>query len=200
MNRAGLTLLEVLVALAIFLVSLIGIGQLITMGADRARDVQQQAESTRLCQSKLAEVVAGVVPVSSSQSSTPFDEDPNWEWSMDSEQGSVTGLYSITVHVSRSRRDGSRVETALSQMVLDPSLRGSVGNVAASPSSASTSSSSGSSSSSSVPSSTITPPAVGGKSGSAGAPAGSSPSAAGGTSGSAGAASGSSAGASKGGK
>src|SRR5258708_7570128 len=63
-GRRGLTLLEVLVALGIFLMAFATIGRLITISADRALDVQQLAQASQLCQAKLAEVAAGVVPLS----------------------------------------------------------------------------------------------------------------------------------------
>jgi len=128
-QRTGLSLLEVLVAMTIFLSSLIGISQLVTLASERAMDVQQQGEATRLCQSKLAEIVAGAVPLSS-QSDVPFDEDDAYHWSLDAEQANVAGLWTVQVTVSRSRPDGSKVEVVLSQMVLDPGLRGSTADTA----------------------------------------------------------------------
>jgi hypothetical protein len=126
----------VLVALAIFLISLIGIGRLITFAADRARDVEQQALAIQMCESKLAEAAAGVLTLGAAQPSTPFDEDPSWEWSMECDQAAnLPGLWNVTIHVIRARPDGSKVDVALSQMILDPSVRGAL------PSTSSTSSS-----------------------------------------------------------
>jgi general secretion pathway protein I len=122
--RPGLSLLEVLVALAIFLFSLIVIGKLITLGGDLALDVQHRNHAAQLCQSKLAEVVAGAVPLSA-QSEVPFDEDPEWIWTMTADQGSVSGVWNVTVKVSRKQSPSGTFETSVSQMVLDPSLRGS---------------------------------------------------------------------------
>jgi hypothetical protein len=112
------------VALAIFLFALVAIGRLVTVGGDRAVDVQLQSRATQLCQSKLAEVIAGVVPLSA-QAEVPFDEDPDWQWSLDVSQGSVTGLWTVTVRVSREGAGGSKVQASLSQMIVDPSIRGS---------------------------------------------------------------------------
>jgi general secretion pathway protein I len=123
-GRSGLTVLEVLFALSIFLISLIGIGRLISLGADGALTVQDQSRAAQLCQSKLAEVVAGAVPLSG-QSDVPFDEDPSWFWSLDAAQGDIAGLWKLTVRVSRQRPDGTRIESTIDRMLLDPSLRGS---------------------------------------------------------------------------
>lgn len=123
-RRQGLSLLEVLVAMAIFLFALIVIGRLVTIGADRAVDVQFQSEAVLHCQSKMAEVVAGAVPLTS-QAEVPLDEDPDWLWSMDCEQATVAGLWNVTVRVHRLRPGAEQVESTASRMILDPSLRGS---------------------------------------------------------------------------
>jgi Tfp pilus assembly protein PilV len=134
----GFSLLEVLMALAILLFALIGIGRLLTLSGERAMKVQQQGRAAQLCQAKLAEVAAGVVSLSSQ--SGAFDEDPDWQWTVDAESdSSISGLWRVKVTVSRNQADGSRVESSLNQMVLDPSLRGSTTDT---PSAASTASSS----------------------------------------------------------
>jgi general secretion pathway protein I len=122
--RPGMTLLEVLVALGIFLMALVAIIRLVTFGGDQALEVQQQSQAAQLCQSKMAEVIAGVVPLTG-QSDVPFDEDSSWLWSLDATQGDIAGLWILTVRVSRQRSDGSRIECSLDRMLLDPSLRGS---------------------------------------------------------------------------
>src|SRR2546428_1079685 len=108
-KRRGLTLLEVLIALGIFLMSFAAICTMITMSGDRALDVQQQGQATQLAQAKLAEVAAGVVPLSG-QNDVPFDEDPNFLWSLDAVQSDIAGLWKVTVRVTLQRSDGSRVE------------------------------------------------------------------------------------------
>lgn len=128
-RRPGLSLLEVLVALSIFLFSLIAIGQLITLSGEIARDVQQQGLAAQMAQSKMAEVNAGAIALSSVNDS-PFDDDPDWQWSMDVTADSTPGLNRVEVRVFRSRSDGSRVESKLSQIVLDPSIRGSATDAA----------------------------------------------------------------------
>ena len=126
--RPGLSLLEVLVALGIFLFALVALGQLVNLGSDRAVEVRQQQRALQRCQSKMAEVIAGAVSLSSSSSDVPFDDDPDWRWSMtDNQSTSVTGLWSVTVTVNHQRSDGTQIQCSLSQMVLDPSLRGGTG-------------------------------------------------------------------------
>ena len=157
-GRTGFSLLEVLVALAIFLFGLVAIGQLITLGSDRALEVQFQTQAVQLCQAKMAEVVAGAVPLSS-QADAKFDEDPDWSWSLEAEQDSNSSLlWNVKVTVTHPRPDGSKMEASLSQMVLDPSQRGSATDAAlASNSSANSQDNSSSSSSGSTAASSPTP-------------------------------------------
>lgn len=122
--REGMSLLEVLIALAIFLMSLIVLGRLVIMAGERARDVQDLARATQLCQSQLAQVIAGAVPLNG-QSGAPLDDDPDWTWSLDCSPDDIPNLWSVTVRVSRERPDGEKIECVLSQKVLDPSMRGS---------------------------------------------------------------------------
>jgi hypothetical protein len=120
-----LTLLEAVLALAIFLFSLAAIGRLVTIGSDRARDIQ--GREGQLCQSKLAEVVAGVLSVQGGTQEGEFDEAPGWHWTVECQaNGTVPGLYNVKVTVTNSHSDGSKAEAVLTQMVLDPSLRGSL--------------------------------------------------------------------------
>jgi general secretion pathway protein I len=161
--RKGLSLLEVIVALSIFLFAIVAIARLVNLGSDLALDVEQRSRATQLCQSKLSEVISGAVTLTS-QSDTPFDEDPSWTWSLDCEQASVAGLWNVTVKASHQGSDGNKVVMcALSQMVLDPSIRGTSYDAVTSANTASntandqSSSSSSSSSSSTSPSSSPTP-------------------------------------------
>ena len=132
-SRPGLTLLEVIVALAIFLVALIGIGQLITMASDRAVETQQQGHAVQLCQTQLAKVAAGITPLQS-QSDVPCEEDSEWNCTVNCEQdSSIQGLWRVQVQVSRQRADGTRIEASMSQFVLDPSIRGSTADSTPSP-------------------------------------------------------------------
>lgn len=123
--RPALTLLEVVIALAVFLLAMTVFSQMLLRNGEIARDLQRQNLATRLCQSKLAEVVAGVVPLSS-QSDAAFEEEPDYSWSLTADNGSVTGLWNVTVSVTRQQTDsGNPVQCSLSQMVLDPSIIGS---------------------------------------------------------------------------
>jgi len=53
-RRRGLTLMEVIVSLAIFLLAFVGLHMLVNMSGERALDVQEQSEAAHRCQSKMA--------------------------------------------------------------------------------------------------------------------------------------------------
>jgi hypothetical protein len=110
--------------MAIFLMAVVVIGQLVTMGGERALDVEQQSEATRLAQSKLSELLCGALPLSS-QSDQAFDESPDYRYSIDCSQNNISNLWNVSVTVTRERSDGTKVQSTLSQMMLDPSVRGS---------------------------------------------------------------------------
>jgi type II secretory pathway pseudopilin PulG len=139
-SRPGLTLLEVIVSTAIFLMALVAIARLTMMGSALARDAQTQTDALQLAQAKMAEVVSGVTPLNAQSdtaldpSQTPSGQD-GWTWSMDcNANGSITNasgqtmVWTVRITVRRPRPDGSVAQVMLSQMVLDPAVRGSTQN------------------------------------------------------------------------
>src|SRR3954447_23656743 len=109
--RGGMTLLEVLLALAIFLFSLIAISALFTTATNQAVEIQYRSRATRLAQSKMAEYVAGVRSLTTAGQGN-FDEEPEWAWQADIEQdGAAQNLYRVTITVSRDTPDKQHIET-----------------------------------------------------------------------------------------
>lgn len=120
--RHGITLLEVLVSLAIFLLSLGAISTLVGMGSEAALDATVQNTGARLAQSKMAEVEAGLVSPASGGSGT-CDDEPGWSWSVESGSSPAPNLYPVTVRVWKVIR-GERREVVLNQMVYDAEQMG----------------------------------------------------------------------------
>jgi general secretion pathway protein I len=151
-----MTLVEVLIALAIFLLAMVVFGDMMVQNGQIALNIQRQNLATRLCRSKLQEVAAGVVPLTG-QDDTPFDEEPDYSWSLQAQNGAVDGLWNVTVHVTRRQTDGGEaIQCTLMQMMLDPSIEGSTQDAVPVTVSDPTASSGSSSSSSSTPASTST--------------------------------------------
>ena len=126
-SRRGLTLLEVVVAMAIFMISVLAIYQLLTFGRDRALDVQMQTRTSLRCQSKLAEVIVGEVPLQSTGGYSGFDDekDKDLQWLLTIDELGFDGARQIKVSVKAELPSGRTFETHLAQIILDPEIRGS---------------------------------------------------------------------------
>jgi hypothetical protein len=117
-----MSLIEVLLSLAILLMSLVAIGQLVDIGSELGMDARLHVRGNRMAQAKMAEVEAGVVSLTGSTSGT-FDDDPDWSWSVESASPGPANLYLVTVKVSRDVR-GKTFEVSLSQHLMDPTKMG----------------------------------------------------------------------------
>lgn len=125
-RRSGLTLIEVLLALAIFLMALIAIAALVDMGTEREVQSQFRIRASRLAQAKMGEVVSGSLGALSTLSSDAgsFDNDTDWNWSMSATPQGVPNLYIVQVTVSRDFK-GQQFQFVLTQMAMDPYMMGS---------------------------------------------------------------------------
>ena len=125
-GRSALTLLEVVVAMAIFLISVIAILQLVLMGGERAMDVRLQTRTSMRCQSKIAEVTIGAQALSDTgYANFEADADKDLQWRMEAKQvPDVAGLWVVNVWVKADLPTGKTVESSVSQMVVDPMIRG----------------------------------------------------------------------------
>lgn len=123
-SRKGMSLVEVLLAMAIFLMCLTVIGQLVDFAGDTSLRSQYQNTGTRLAISKLAEVEAGVIGVSSGGSGDfSLDGDTGWSWEVTSSPTEITNLYAVTVTISRTFR-GQPFSIVMTQSMMDPMMMG----------------------------------------------------------------------------
>ena len=126
--RAGLSLIEVLLALTIFLLALVVLARLVDMGTERELEARFQTIGARLASTKLAEVESGFESMTSTDGTFEGD-DSAWTWTMSAEAQAAPDLYLVTVTVSRDLK-GRQFSLALSQMVLDPVVFGGAGEAA----------------------------------------------------------------------
>lgn len=118
----GISLLEVVIALAIFLAATTVIGQLISTGSQAAIGAQLKAEAARRCETVMSEAIAGVVPLEST-GDMAFEDDPYWTWSLTVSDAPVTDLVQIEARVTRQTRAGQPPATmSLIRWVRDPAL------------------------------------------------------------------------------
>jgi type II secretory pathway pseudopilin PulG len=120
--RHGVSLIEVLLATAIFLLSIAAIGILARAGTDHAVDASRTNLCSQFARAKMAELEAGVgeVTIAAGGSGT-FEDRPNYQWEVISVPSSVPNAYDVTVRVWIET--GVRpTEVSLSQILLDPAL------------------------------------------------------------------------------
>jgi type II secretion system protein I len=133
-KRSGLSLLEVLTALAIFMLSVVVISQMVDSASRTAFRAQKQTKAALLAESKMAELAWGIEPLESTGQQDYADPEPGWSysvtvtpenWSNTEVDGqSLSGL--STVHVTvvwTNPRGTDAIEYTLSRMLLDPRLR-----------------------------------------------------------------------------
>jgi general secretion pathway protein I len=140
-RRSGLSLLEVLIALAIFLLSITALWHLVSMATVNAERAHHMAQASRIAQSKLHLAMAGKYSPLSDQEEMPADDDDpgleddgelhGYTWSLqyltendDSEHPFAMNLGKVVITVSHPLSSGETIQVVLSQMVIDPNNLG----------------------------------------------------------------------------
>lgn len=116
----GLSLLEVILAIAILGTAMAVIGQLMNLGYRSAVEARLRTDAGLLCDTKMAELVAGVLEVKSS-SGQAIAEAPGWVYSIDIQSGSQLGLLAATVTVSQdSNQSADPISMSIVRFLPDP--------------------------------------------------------------------------------
>jgi len=124
--RPGFTLLEVLLALAILTVAFAVLGELARLGMRNARIARDKTQAELLCQSKMAEIAAGVTlpdPVQGVPLESVGDvAGPGWLYSVDIGATEQDGLMAVRVTVAQDLPpEGRPVQFSLVRWMLDAS-------------------------------------------------------------------------------
>ncbi len=102
-RRSGLTLMEVMLAIAIFGLALVAIGELIRIGSVSAAAARDLTEGQRLCNNVMAEVGAGIIPPESA-SETPIEGSEDWLYTIESAPlEEQEGMLRISVTVEQDK-------------------------------------------------------------------------------------------------
>lgn len=143
-RRRGFTLLEVLLALAILVGSLATIGVLVDQGLKNAHRTAAISKAQLYCESKLAEISAGVV-LPAPISGAPLDIDPEWTYSVAVTPDAIDpALLSVRVTVAELVAPPLRpVEFSLVRWVTDSSAASTETNSTTSSTSSGSSTSAG---------------------------------------------------------
>lgn len=119
-RRAAFTLLEVILALAILVGSLAIIGELTDQGLVGARRAATLAEAQLICESKLAEVAAGLLPATA-VGPVPLETDPAWNYTIMVVPQLDAGLISVQVTVAENLPSEQRpTDFTLVRWMIDP--------------------------------------------------------------------------------
>jgi len=123
-RRRGMTLYEVLVALAIFSGAMAALGQSISTGRRASVQAKLQSEAVLRCESKLSEILAGVEDTENAEDVLyRDDETERWSWSLVVEQGPHDSLLNLIVTARHAGSDsGGNVSYSISRLVRDPEL------------------------------------------------------------------------------
>lgn len=120
--RSGMTLLEVVIALALFFAAMAAISQILKMGSVSAVKAQLRAEATLLGESKLNEVIAGILPLTPVEQQV-FDGSPQWIWTLAVEDDTDATLKRLLLTVNHLAANGkSDHEVQFARLMRDPSI------------------------------------------------------------------------------
>ena len=122
-HRRGLTLYEVILAVAIFFPALVVLGQGISTGTRAGVQARLQTQAVLRTETVLAEVLAGVWPMEAATGMAFDDADPRWTWDLEVFTGPHPYLLELQVTAHYASESGvNPMSYTLSRYVRDPQL------------------------------------------------------------------------------
>jgi type II secretion system protein I len=100
-KRSGLTLLEILLAIAIFFGAMATLSQLAWNGTRATVQARLKTQAIIRCETKLTEILAGIEPLGP-KSNVPFPDNASWTYSTMITETNFPELLQIDVTVSHS--------------------------------------------------------------------------------------------------
>jgi hypothetical protein len=128
-GRGGFSLLEVVLALAILVCAIAVLGELVRLGTMSAAGARDLTQAQLLCESKLAEITAGILPPDPVQyamfeayTEDQIESTAEWVYSVELEATDLPGLVVVRVTVEQDLPPELRPATfALARLMQDPS-------------------------------------------------------------------------------
>jgi hypothetical protein len=119
-DRAGVSLLEVVLAMGIFIGAVAALNQISNNGARAAIESRLMTKAILRCETKLGEVVAAIEPLVD-VGETAFEDDPNWTWSLATSDGPHADVLTVTVTVNFNGPSSlSSTTYSISRLIRDP--------------------------------------------------------------------------------
>lgn len=125
-GRSGFTLLEVILALAILAGAIAVLGEVSSLGMRNARLALETTHAQLLCESKMAEIVAGVESLETQENVPLGTVDDNstesdWLYSVEINSTDLTGLVEVRVTVTKDQSaEQHPASFSLVRWMLDP--------------------------------------------------------------------------------
>ncbi|HWL09469.1 MAG TPA: hypothetical protein VNQ76_13760 [Planctomicrobium sp.] len=120
LSRRGLSLFEVVLALAIFLGATAAITQVLRTGSHASIRAQLQSQAALFCDRQMNRVLAGIEPMESVPTGS-LDGHPDWKWSLNVSDGGVPWLLRLELSVEHtSSNPNAVVKSELVRLVRDP--------------------------------------------------------------------------------
>lgn len=108
-SRHGMTLLEVIVATALFVGGMAIIGQLLRLGLLTAESNKRTTQGLLRAESKMEELVLGIEGLAA-EGPVSFEDDERWRWSIVSASTPVEGLIRLELKVEHLRSEDQEEE------------------------------------------------------------------------------------------
>ncbi len=121
-QRRGLSLLEVILAIAILAGAMVMIGDLLRIAGRHATAASELTRAQLHCQSVISEIAAGILPPESVQE-IPMETDANWSYSIDVQTLPIEGLLAVQVTVAQNIDARQQpLSASLTRWMIDPDL------------------------------------------------------------------------------
>jgi len=121
-KRSGLSLLETILAIAILGMAIAIVGEFVRVGTIAAASARDTTMAQLLCEGKLAELTSGLQPLTSANN-TPVEVAPDWQYSVQVQNSSQSGLLMIGVTVTNASTQTARpVSVTLYRWMIDPQV------------------------------------------------------------------------------
>lgn len=123
--RAGLSLLEVVLALSILGIAVGILSTILQQSADNGLRARRMTQAQMVCESKMAEAMAGALPLQSTQWTPVASVDSStWYYSLEVIQAEQPNLIGVVIQVNDelAMTESQRPLSKLVEWIIDPSL------------------------------------------------------------------------------